>query len=84
MVLSRQDEGQFSDRHIGPRESDVLEMLQSLGLASLDELVDQTIPKSIRMDKELDLPGGYSEAELLAYIAQVSSENDIYRSYIGT
>ncbi|MBH16485.1 MAG: glycine dehydrogenase (aminomethyl-transferring) [Gemmatimonadetes bacterium] len=84
MVLSRQDKGQFSDRHIGPRESDVLEMLQSLGLASLDELVDQTIPKSIRMDKELDLPRGYSEAELLAYIAQVSSENDIYRSYIGT
>ena len=84
MSLGQQDNEQFSDRHIGPRDSDVSAMLRSLGVSSLDELVGQTIPESIRINQDLNLPEGFSEEELLEYVDQISSQNKIFRSHIGT
>lgn len=73
----------FVDRHIGPDQAAVAYMLNELGLDSLDELVSQTIPDSIRMAGDLDLPPAMSEAELLAHLRELADKNKVYRSLIG-
>jgi glycine dehydrogenase len=73
----------FSDRHNGPRQSGVEHMLASLGLGSLDALVDAVIPASIRSPGELDLPPALSEQEVLALLEDTASKNVVYRSYLG-
>src|SRR3982751_5163776 len=55
----------FVDRHIGPDSRGIEEMLAALGARNLDELIDRTVPASIRMQKPLDLPAGRSEFGLL-------------------
>ena len=55
----------FADRHIGPSAADVEHMLAVLGLASLDELLDQAVPAAIRDDKPLELEDAVSEPEAL-------------------
>ncbi|NNE70705.1 MAG: aminomethyl-transferring glycine dehydrogenase [Rhodothermales bacterium] len=73
----------FSDRHIGPSNDDVQAMLAEVGVESLDQLVDQTIPPAIRLEQPLDLPGALTEQELLAHISQIAASNRQFRSYIG-
>ena len=73
----------FYTRHIGPRESDLNEMLTVCGVSSLDELIEQTIPNKIRLKKELDLAPAMSEYEYLNHINQLGSKNKIFKSYIG-
>src|SRR3954465_8854914 len=73
----------FVPRHVGPDERDVSEMLKTLGFASLDALVDATIPKKIRYRGGLDLPAGMSEEEVLAYFRALASKNQVFRSFIG-
>jgi len=82
---------QFSDtftfRHIGPDWSEISEMLEVIGCSSLDELIDQTIPASIRQRDPLTLDGpaadGRGEYELLEELRAISSKNQVFRSYIG-
>ena len=52
----------FITRHIGPRDKDVEEMLKTIGLKSLDELIEKTVPSDIMLDKPLNLPRGMSDA----------------------
>ncbi len=73
----------FIDRHIGPGEAEIKEMLKTIGVSSLDELIDQTIPEDIRLDKELDLPDEVSEFEYLKRIKEIASKNKIFKSYQG-
>ncbi len=73
----------FIKRHNGPRESELKEMLEVIGADSLDQLMDQTLPKAIRLDKELDTGEGMSEQEYLVHIKQLASQNKLYKSYIG-
>lgn len=73
----------FYTRHIGPRESDLNEMLTSCGVSSLDELIEQTIPNKIRLKKELELAPAMSEYEYLNHINKLGSKNKIFKSYIG-
>ena len=73
----------FSDRHNGPRESDIEHMLTSLGLGSLDALVDAVVPASIRSPGELDLPPALSEQEVLSLLEETADQNVVYRSYLG-
>jgi glycine dehydrogenase len=73
----------FVNRHIGPREKDVEEMLAALGLASLDELIDRTVPRDIRMKRPLELPEGRSEFGLLREVEEIAARNQVFRSYIG-
>lgn len=70
-------------RHIGPRKEDIAKMLKTIGVSTLDELIDKTIPSSIRLDKPLDLPVGLSEYEYLRTIKEIASANKVYRTYIG-
>lgn len=73
----------FASRHIGPRENEVPAMLETIGVNSLDELIDKTVPSSIRLGKPLNLPGAMSEYEYLNHIKKLGSRNKMYRSFIG-
>jgi glycine dehydrogenase len=73
----------FSSRHIGPRDEDVAEMLRVLRLGSLDDLVAETVPAGIRARARLELPGGRSEAALLAEARALAGQNRVFRSFIG-
>ena len=73
----------FSNRHIGPRQQDVKPMLEKIGAASMDELIERCIPHSIRMSEPLDLPDGVSEFEYFNELRILAGRNKLYRSYIG-
>jgi glycine dehydrogenase len=73
----------FTRRHIGPNEDEICSMLRELGVESLDGLIDAIVPKNIRLDRELDLPGGKSEGEALAELRALSRRNKVAKSYIG-
>jgi glycine dehydrogenase len=74
---------QFSTRHIGPDAQEREQMLKLTGAKSLDDLIDQTIPASIRLDRPLNLPDGESEYEYLRELRETASRNQIFKSYIG-
>ncbi len=74
---------QFLERHIGPRAEDVEEMLKVIGVKSVDELIGQTVPESIRLKEPLDLPAPLSEDEFLTRIKAVAGKNKLYRTFIG-
>jgi glycine dehydrogenase len=73
----------FTRRHIGLSSPDTQEMLKLVGVSSVDELIDQVIPASIRLKKSLQLPDGLSEYDYLRELEQVAAKNKIYRSCIG-
>ena len=73
----------FVDRHIGPQTKAIEEMLAVLGLSNLDELIDKTVPASIRLQRALELPAGRSEFGLLREVEEIASRNQVFRSYIG-
>ncbi|MEK7235652.1 MAG: glycine dehydrogenase (aminomethyl-transferring), partial [Nitrospirota bacterium] len=73
----------FIHRHLGPTDADVREMLGTLGLQSLENLTEATVPADIRVRKELDLPLHRSEQAVLQEIRSIAAENQIYRSLIG-
>ena len=83
MSLDIDTVGRFAGRHVGPRDHDIESMLSSLGLSSLGELVDQTVPRSIRFEGDLDLPDAFPEHGLLRRVEEIGSKNQVFRSYLG-
>lgn len=73
----------FVNRHIGPRDSEAVEMCKTIGVDSTDQLIEQTVPASIRLDRPLSLPPAMSENEYLAHIRELGKRNKLYRSFIG-
>jgi glycine dehydrogenase len=73
----------FHARHIGPDQADVAAMLKVMGSPSLDALIDEAIPRRIRLAAPLNLPDGVSEYEYLRDLARVAGRNRLFRSYIG-
>jgi glycine dehydrogenase len=73
----------FADRHIGLSKSEQKEMLAEIGISSLDELVDKTVPSQIRLKSGLDLDPAMSETEYLNHAKVLASKNKVYNSYIG-
>jgi glycine dehydrogenase len=73
----------FEQRHIGPGDSDIQAMLELLGFASLEDLIDKTVPASIRLQQPIQLGEGRSEYELLDELKAIASKNQIFRSFIG-
>ncbi len=73
----------FTSRHIGPNPHDVSTMLQTIGVKSLDVLLDEVIPKHIRRTDEMDIPAALSEAEVLAEMKTLAGMNSIKTSLIG-
>ena len=74
---------EFSNRHIGADNNEAGEMLKVIGVNSVDELIDKTVPSSIRMKHELDLPEAMSEHEYLNHIKNISLKNKLFKNYIG-
>jgi glycine dehydrogenase len=73
----------FVRRHIGPRPADAGEMLKQLGYASLDAMIDDAVPKPIRLARPLQLPAARSEQEVLNALKKIAAQNQVFRSYIG-
>ena len=74
----------FSSRHHGKNESDTKEMLDTIGVSSVEELINQTVPANIRLKSELDLPAPLSESEFLEEFKSIASKNLVYKTFIGT
>ena len=74
---------QFSSRHIGISNDDLQDMLKAIGVESLDQLVNETVPANIRMGRALDLPEAQSEFDYLRSLQDIAAKNKIFRSYIG-
>jgi glycine dehydrogenase len=73
----------FSDRHIGPRQSDLNAMLATIGAASLDELIDHVVPSNIRLPKPLSVGEAMSEVEFLSMLREKAAKNKTYKNFIG-
>lgn len=73
----------FARRHIGPDDSDIADMLQAIGLGSIDELIDAAVPSSIRTNALPQVEGPYGETEAIERLRRISKKNDVYRSFIG-
>ena len=74
----------FESRHIGPDHRQIAAMLKVVKASSVDELINQTVPASIRLKKALNLPSAKSEFEFLKEFKRIASKNKIYKSYLGT
>ncbi|MDZ7956467.1 MAG: aminomethyl-transferring glycine dehydrogenase [Aulosira sp. DedQUE10] len=73
----------FRKRHIGPNSDDIEQMLAVLGLSSLDELINKTVPQAIRLQGSLNLPEAQTEYVALAKLKQIAEKNQVFRSFIG-
>ena len=74
---------QFVNRHISLNEADTQAMLEKVGVASIEELIGQTIPDSIRLKQELDISEPLSEQEMLAHSKELAAKNLMFDNYIG-
>jgi glycine dehydrogenase len=73
----------FVNRHNGPRDQDLPFMLKTIGVRSLDQLIEKTIPKSIMLEKPPELPQAMTEFEYLNHIRSIGQKNRVFRSFIG-
>ncbi len=74
----------FVERHIGMNDQELAQMLQVIGVKSVEELISQVVPATIRLKQPLNLPAeGMSEYEFMNHIREISRKNKIYRSLIG-
>src|SRR5215212_700588 len=83
MNLFEQQAREFWERHIGPNKQETEEMLETIGVASLDELIDKTVPQDIRIEKTLDVAGPISEDQYLNELRKTASKNKVFKNYIG-
>ena len=73
----------YQERHIGPNEADTQAMLKAIGVKSLDELIQRTVPQGIRSPKALDVGPAMTEREHLDNMKALGAKNKVFRSYIG-
>ncbi len=73
----------FARRHLGPTEQGIKAMLEAVGCQSLQTLIEQAIPASIRTQAELNLPDPLSESAALERLKRIASKNQIWRSFLG-
>ena len=74
---------QFSNRHIGPNDKEIEQILNEIGIQTLDKLIDETIPENIRIREKLNVSEPLTEYEFIQHIKEIASKNKVYRSYIG-
>lgn len=83
MKLNVDFKEQFEHRHIAPNEQDTQAMLKKIGVNSIDELIEQTVPANIRLKAPMNLPAAKSEFEYLNDLRVTASKNKVFKSYIG-
>lgn len=74
---------EFKSRHIGPRAEEVQQMLATIGVKSIEELIGKTVPSAIRLKEELNVPKAMSEFQFIKHLKQLGGKNKLYKSYIG-
>ncbi len=74
---------QFTDRHIGPDAIETQDMLLAIGVSSIEELIQKTIPSDIRLKGFLNTPSALSESEYISDLRAIASRNKLFRTYIG-
>ncbi|SEM86940.1 glycine dehydrogenase [bacterium A37T11] len=83
MKLDINFQEKFEGRHIAPKNDDLPEMLATIGVSSINQLIDETIPAQIRLPQALQLPEALSEAAYLHKLKETAAKNRVYKSYIG-
>ncbi len=83
MNLFSKQSAEFIGRHIGPDQQETTDMLKTIGVSDMNELISRTVPQSIRMDHSLKIPAGVSEATYLAQVKELSDRNKVMKTYIG-
>ena len=73
----------FIRRHLGPSDVDIASMLTVVGVDSLEQLIEETVPRAIRIEKELDLPDPMTEVEALDALKEMAGQNQVWRSFLG-
>ena len=73
----------FDSRHNGTTEKDIEQMLKVIGVTSIEALIDETIPASIRLKNPLRLPGAKSEYDFIKDFRSLADQNEVFRSYIS-
>jgi len=83
MNLNTDFKEKFESRHIAPDSAGTAEMLATIGVNSLDELIQQTVPEQIRLKSAMNLPAPKSEFEYINDLKQTASKNKVFKSFIG-
>ncbi|GAA4780197.1 aminomethyl-transferring glycine dehydrogenase [Olivibacter ginsenosidimutans] len=83
MNLNINFQEKFEERHIAPNGQNVPEMLRTIGVESIDQLIEETVPSKIRLKSPLALPPALSETAYLQRLKQMASKNKVFKSYIG-
>ncbi len=83
MNLFQQQSEEFIKRHVGLNEEETSEMLKAIGVNSIEELINKTIPRSIQLEQPLDVAAPVSEFAYLAELQKLAKKNKVFKSYIG-
>jgi glycine dehydrogenase len=83
MNLFEKQSAEFADRHIGPDKNETAEMLAYIGIETIEELIDKTIPKNIRLENKLSIGEPMSEYKYLVNLRSIACQNKVFKSYIG-
>ncbi|HVG16735.1 MAG TPA: aminomethyl-transferring glycine dehydrogenase, partial [Chitinophagaceae bacterium] len=83
MNLFERQATEFHSRHIGPNPEQVSKMLDIIGVGSIEELINKTVPSEIMMQQELQLPPAMSEGDYLRHIKEISFRNKLFKNHIG-
>ncbi len=83
MNLFEKQKNEFAQRHIGPNEQETKEMLEVIGISSVEELIAKTVPAAIRSKEELKTGGPVSEFQYLTELKKTASLNKVFKTYIG-
>ena len=81
MKINLSNAVKFESRHNGPTEAEIAEMLDKIGASSLEELINQTVPESIQLERPLDLPKAKLESEFLRDFKKLASKNKVFFRY---
>lgn len=81
--FAHHQDASFVARHIGPRGSETDQMCTALGVKSLDHLIDEIVPDTIRLKKTMDLPPSRGERQMLKYLADMAEQNQVFTTMIG-
>lgn len=84
MNISLTTTEKFETRHQGKSEKEIANMCKEIGVGSVDELIDQTIPENIRYKMPMNVVGALSESEFLNKIKVLGSKNKVFKSFIGS
>jgi glycine dehydrogenase len=83
MDLRSKQQHEFAGRHIGPNEQETAQMLKTIGMSSMDELIEKTVPASIRLKQELNVSAPISEFDYLLKVSAMGKKNELKKDFIG-